>query len=411
MNGDLEARLAREAGLDLRTLGPTAIARAVQGRMLATGVACREAYTALWESDPAERQALLGQLIVPETWFFRDGEPFAALARHVAGPWRAAHAAGALRVLSIPCSTGEEPYSIAMALEGVGFPAERLELLGVDVSPTLLEQARVARYGAHSFRGVGEATRQSYFTPCPGRPGCWQLGQSVRQNVRFEQGDLLAADFAATHGVWDAVFCRNLLIYLNEAARARVLETLGRLLAPGGIVFVGHAEAYLLHSAGFEPCATPAAFAFHKPGSRPVAPPPRPQRPFAMPPPKPPPQVAPPPPPPPVRVGESLLEEATRLADAGQGAQAARLARESLEREGPSARAFYLLAVLSEVGGDPEAAATFYRKALYLEPRHREALAHLSLLARRRGDSRTADRLRERLDRIEKEGESQAPFP
>src|SRR5882757_9223554 len=141
-----EALLKQAMGLDAASIGASAIEHAVQ--------------------------ALIETVVVPETWFFRDREAFAALARMAFEEWlrtRAEHmqhmqdTQDMMRLLSLPCSTGEEPYSMAMALLDAGFPANRSHIDAVDISARALAHARRAVYGRNSFRGDRLDFRERYF--------------------------------------------------------------------------------------------------------------------------------------------------------------------------------------------------------------------------------------------------------
>ncbi|MBW8811723.1 MAG: hypothetical protein JF591_23545, partial [Lysobacter sp.] len=114
-------------GLDASTIGPTLVERAVQRRMTACGRAGLVDYWQLLRDSPQEQQELIEAVVVPETWFFRDAQAFATLARHFDLLWAVNHPGERLRLLSLPCSSGEEPYTMVMSLYEAGFPIERLD--------------------------------------------------------------------------------------------------------------------------------------------------------------------------------------------------------------------------------------------------------------------------------------------
>src|ERR1700674_835338 len=149
---EFENLLKRTIGLDAASIGSSAIKRAVQVRAAACNLKDPKAYWRFLCTSKAELQELVEAVIVPETWFFRDGEAFLAMARLAHEEWLPRHAR-ALRLLSLPCSTGEEPYSMAMALLDGGFPVDRFRVDAVDVSTRALEHARHGIYGKNSFRG------------------------------------------------------------------------------------------------------------------------------------------------------------------------------------------------------------------------------------------------------------------
>ena len=140
----IEALLKERIGLDAATVGPGMIERALRERLAAAAVPDHHAYWNLLHSHPDELQSLIEAVVVPETWFFRHREALLALGRFAAtrvfGGDHAPDGAAPLRILSVPCSTGEEPYSIVMALLDAGVPEQRFQVDAVDVSARSLER-------------------------------------------------------------------------------------------------------------------------------------------------------------------------------------------------------------------------------------------------------------------------------
>jgi chemotaxis protein methyltransferase WspC len=150
---DFESLLKEMMGLDSATVGSATVERAVRIRMARVGVDRREDYWQQLRSSKAELQELIEAVVVPETWFFRDPAAFTALVRLAVAESRPPTPANVLRLLSIPCSTGEEPYSIVMALFDGGFSPEQIQVDAVDISARALFQAKHGVYGSNSFRG------------------------------------------------------------------------------------------------------------------------------------------------------------------------------------------------------------------------------------------------------------------
>lgn len=179
-------------------------------------------------------------LTVSETYFFRDHAQFRALdallQARAAGPQRS------LRMLSAGCSSGEEAHSLAIAaLEALAEPAHwDISVLGVDLNPAVIERARAASYSAWSLRETPEPLREKYFV----RDGATHsLAPEVRALVRFERENLVRPRGSFWRPeAFDVVFCRNLLMYLWPDAARTVVARLARSLAPGGHLFLGHAE-------------------------------------------------------------------------------------------------------------------------------------------------------------------------
>jgi chemotaxis protein methyltransferase WspC len=403
---DFENLLKQTIGLDAASVGSTSVDRAVRLRMASRGLERREDYWQQLNGSNDELQELIETVVVPETWFFRDREAFAALVRLVVEEWLPTHPTGILRLLSVPCCTGEEPYSIVMALLDGGLALGQFQVDAVDISARALAQARRGLYGMNSFRGENLSFRERYFQPLENgyAPVKW-----LSEKVNFQQGNLLSADFRFGDQQYDVIFCRNLLIYFDRSTQERAMKTLGSLLAPGGFLFVGPAEAFLVSCSGFASVNQAMSFAFHRTGTKrvesttikpvnvkPVRRSASPQTPVAV---KADrlvsstPTSSPPP---------TDLATARRLADSGRLREAAEACERHLQQHGPSSEAYCLLGVLRDAVGNSLGAADCYRRVLYLEPEHLEALVHLALLTEALGETGAAERLRERARRAER---------
>lgn len=408
MNAELvETWLQEHAGLEGKALGSGVVARAAQARIAATGCGGVEHYLRLLASSAEERHALIDRVIVPETWFFRDRPALDALARHAVETWGPAHPGATFRVLSLPCSTGEEPYSLAMAFALAGWPLDRLCIEAMDISRDNIARAAAAIYGRNSFRGDDLGYRTAFLEPVG--VDSWKVDARLRTPVRFEQGNLLGAEFPLGRAPYDAIFCRNLLIYFDRPTQGRAIRTLEGVLAPGGWLAVGPAEPVLLFEYGFEAVKVPGAFLLQRAEVKPAAPavPKRsallwtaPRVALAVKP-APAPKRAPAAAEAPVESRETTLADLHQLADAGRLAEAAARGEALMAKRGASADLLFLLAVVAEAAGQAARAEEFYRKTLYLEPRHSEALMHLALLAGKNGDERGARALRERAQRAQ----------
>ena len=414
MQIDFESLLKEMMGLDSASVGSATVERAVRIRMARVGVDRREDYWQQVRSSKAELQELIEAVVVPETWFFRDPEAFTALVRLAVAESRPPAPANVLRLLSIPCSSGEEPYSIVMALLDGGFSPEQIQVDAVDISARALFQAKHGVYGSNSFRGQNLVFRERYFRPT--KDG-YVIAESVLDKVNFRQGNLLADDLHLDERPYDVVFCRNVLIYFDRATQEQAMRRLGSFLAPSGFLFVGPAEAFLASCNGFVPVNQAMSFAFRRnPATRLTLPVvslpapvrqvktklrPRGQRPAKAEAPVSAPAALPP------RLDD--LRTASGLADAGRLEEASEMCENHLRHHGPSAEAYYLLSLVRDAMGNWRDAAESYRKTLYLEPDHVEALMHLALLTENQGDVAAAGRLRERARRADRISESRNP--
>lgn len=405
----LEQLLAREIGLNCHTLGNQAVAQAVRQR-LAGEVLDEAAYLDRVRQSPGELQALIEAIMVPETWFFRDQEPFAFLARGIAEAWRGSPRRETLRLLSVPCATGEEPYSMAMTLLDAGLDPHQFEIEAADIHRGFLAKAETALYSRHSFRNSDHSFRDRYFDPVEDK---FRLRPLVRQRVHFTWGNLLDPHFLCHAPPWHVIFCRNLLIYQHDDARAQILDVLDRRLRPQGWLFVGHAEMLPAFRRQYAPVTHPGAFAFQKRGAsatdaaplkpvrpqppRPAAIAPGPNRPAPTPPSPACPAAAKPVPP---ADAAAMLERARRLADQGNFADAAALCEGALKLDGQNPQTYFLLGLIREKQGQLPAAVENMDRAIYLDANSYDAILHLSLLKARCGDGDAAERLRQRAARV-----------
>lgn len=411
----IEQRLRETVGLDPESLGATSLARLIRLRMKRQGVGSIGDYDRLLEVSPAAWTDLLEAVLVAETWFFRDREAIDALTRLVRDSWLPSHTSGTLRLLSLPCSTGEEPYSIVMSLLDAGVAPERFHLEAMDINARALASARQGVYGRNSFRKGDLEFRHRHFRPAKEE---FVLDPVVRSCVHFSQSNILESGASTAEGNYDFIFFRNLLIYLDPAARRKALARIGQMLAPAGILFVGPAEQSLLLDHGFVSASLPFTFAWRKALRRPErterrlraeSPITEPLRPLLAPT-----SLAKPLLPSP-RFGfiqprgsgarRSLpddLEYARRLAEGGQLTQAAAICEAHLSQRRTSAQAYYLLGVVRDARGEPNA-IEYYRKALYLEPNHYESLVRMAQFATQHGDAAGARNFRRRAERLKSE--------
>ena len=375
------------------------VERAVRERMLGLGLDRREDYAP--QPGTPEFDALVDLVVVPESWMFRDPAVFETALRFVQHRLLS-HPGRQVSVLSLPCAGGEEPYSMAMALARAGIPPVMCRIDAVDLSQAAIERARLGRYTRNAFRGADLAFRERWFRQDGDE---YLIDDALRRYVGFSRGNLLDASGPARTGTrYDLVFCRNLLIYFDEAGRAAAAAALQALLADDGLLLSGFAEAPAFCRAGFAPLSLRDTYALQK---RAVASTRRRPRP-ALPEPAPAaPRSALPPPLPAATADASvaapvaaLLADARRQADAGRLAEAHQTCQEALALQPELAEAWFLLGMVSECGGQPRAAERHLRRCLYLQPDHYEALCSLALLQELRGDTQDAARLRRRAARV-----------
>jgi chemotaxis protein methyltransferase CheR len=392
----------------------------------------------------ARETAILAELLtVGETYLFREPKQLEALVDVVLPARLRARGGKPLRVLSAGCATGEEAYSLAIAMaeraQVLGAPPSKV--VGVDVNPAAIRKAQRARYSAWAFRAAPQGLRERWFADVAGEA---EVRREIRQLVTFEERNLLTGDpMFWADGAFDVIFCRNVLIYLSRERMLEVIERFARAITPSGYLFLGYSESLRGLSDDFETMHTNDAFYYRRrDGVGRRAPPPRA--------PEPPPSARPPPAnvDPWLSLSDRLL--ASRLNDAGdrrtmtptsaaegrsaidaalallkqerfvealealraahrdeaspevrllvavllshQGKirEAERLCSQGLTGGEADAGARYLLGLCREHAGDALGAARHYRAAIQIDRTF--AMPHLRLgrLARREGDMATA---------------------
>jgi chemotaxis protein methyltransferase CheR len=240
----------------------------VQRRIRATGAGSCEGYLSLLAGSEEEWVVLESEITIGETYFFRDTGQFDAL-RDTILPSLVARRAGQrrLRIWSAGCSTGAEPYSVAILLQhllGADHRSWSITILGTDISEAALTTARQARFSPWALRGMDPAERARNFLPVEGG-AAWQLRPEHRNTVRFERQNLLGLlDGSLPLGMteFDLILCRNVLIYFDRALVPRLVRALGDRLAPDGWLLLGHSEPDPSFNQFLRPIALPGTAAW-----------------------------------------------------------------------------------------------------------------------------------------------------
>lgn len=243
--------IQREGGIYLSTAKRSLLVRRLGGRVRDLGLSCFAAYyrRVTQGDDPQEKIRMLDCISTNETSFFREPKQFEFLEDTVLPQWKLEADRGSrnrsIRTWSSACSTGQEPYSLAMIFLD-HFPAAfgwELEILATDISTKVLAQAKRAIYPIEKVREIPER----FLKPFLLRGRSDQLGRikihrSIRSIVQFQRLNLNSEHYPV-QGLFDLIFCRNVLIYFDPAGKSAVIHRLLNFLAPGGYLFVGHAES------------------------------------------------------------------------------------------------------------------------------------------------------------------------
>jgi chemotaxis protein methyltransferase CheR len=198
-----------------------------------------------------------------ETYFFRETHQFDLLLSHVIPERRAALRGRPFRVLSAGCSSGEEPYSLSIALHNAGIALAGIswEIDACDLNVERIARAQEALYPESSLRVCDADARRKYFTA---EPGGFRLRERYRANVRLFPTNLMAPHGALGWSVYDVILCRNMLIYVSEEAFSQVIGLFARSLLPGGYLLLGHSESLLDRKTAFAPAMVNGAVVYRK---------------------------------------------------------------------------------------------------------------------------------------------------
>lgn len=423
---EIESLLEQRIGLSPEAIGSESIAKSISKRMTSCNLTDVGAYYKLLLSSHSEWDELVESVVVPETWFFRNKASFAFLERYVRYEWLVENKDKILRVLSIPCASGEEAYSIAITLLDAGMMSDQFRIDALDISKVSIQKAIKGVYGRESFRGQELSFRDRYFVTVSNG---YRIRSVLRNLIQFAQGNLLDETLLAGEPPYDIIFCRNVLIYLSTPARKRVIDVIQRLLSQKGILFVGHVERPLINGSGFVWVRQPGVFACRRASAVPQVeekhilsrpsdtrmkslvttvrsavsltdsmnkastclpkstvtskPPNRLEEYISQ-----------------ENDIEKLLESAHLFANKGQLAEAIKLCEKCLSLNALDIQANFLMGVINHALDQEKKAEEFFIKTIYLDPNHYEALMHLAFITEHKGDHHRAEQLRKRIQRI-----------
>jgi chemotaxis protein methyltransferase CheR len=241
-----KALLLDSFGLAFENERERTLTAGLERRMALQGGMAPDRYLAMLQGQVGERESLVQLLTVNETYFLREPAYLHLLVDHLV-PERLREGGGRpLRILCAGCSSGEEPYSIAMLLKERFGPDAPIQVCGIDLDAGAIDAARKGVYGVHAFRGVDPAFRARHFE----RIGAsWRVNGALRERVTFEVANLVAGAFPPCMDQVDILFYRNVSIYFPASVQRRVFTRLAGLLEPGGYLLVGATET-LFHDFG-----------------------------------------------------------------------------------------------------------------------------------------------------------------
>jgi chemotaxis protein methyltransferase CheR len=236
--------LYRQTGMVFGEAKRYYIERRLAERRAVTGAGSFVDYFARLRAEPRELEALINLFTVNETYFYREEHQLRCLSRSMLPEIARSKGPGdKIRIWSIPCSTGEEPYSIAIWLleNWPMVDAYNVEIVGSDINTAVLEEARAGVYGERALSRLAPALADRYFEPQ--RAGVREIINDLKESVAFTQVNLMDSAAMAREGQFEVIFCRNVLIYFDDASRAAAADNLYDRLRPGGFICLGHTES------------------------------------------------------------------------------------------------------------------------------------------------------------------------
>ena len=240
----LSAFVYRRTGMLFEEKKRYYIDRRVADRILVTGSQNFTDYYGLLRDDETEAQELINSFTVNETYFYREEHQLRCLSRSLLPEVvRNRRPGDHVRIWSIPCSTGEEPYSIALWLleNWTMVDVYNIEIIGSDIDTFAIEAALDGDYGSRALVKLPGEVLDTYFED--EHDGGRTIIQDIKESVRFTQTNLIDKASVAAQGRFDIIFCRNLLIYFDESSREAAASNLHDALQPGGFLCLGHTES------------------------------------------------------------------------------------------------------------------------------------------------------------------------
>ncbi|OGV48989.1 MAG: hypothetical protein A2017_17415 [Lentisphaerae bacterium GWF2_44_16] len=415
----IENILKEKTGLSTDCIGKKKIDADVAWRMRECNLTDISAYENLLGKSSDEMDRLIETVTVPETWFFRMKDSFEFLENFIKNEWMAKVRNRKIRILSIPCATGEEPYSIALTLLGCGLAPGNFTIDAADINSVCVQRALKGVYTMNSFRGQHRDFIEKHFT---GTENSFEIKKELKDTVNFFQKNIFDLQCQGTETKYDIIFCRNMLIYMDTETQRKAVDILSNFLLSEGLLFIGHSEAGVLFSTSFRIVKASGAFAFRRYDEKTVPPPilpvyqtkyPAPEKTLTEG------TITVQSPRPAEHYPRSdvkgkalhtekkeihseqtdLLQKAEGLANAGELKKAEEICKEYVSVNKLDAKAHFLMGMLLMSSKRYTGAEAFFHKALYIKPDYYEALMGLSAIKEHNGNLQGAKSFRERANR------------
>ena len=259
--------LYRRTGLSFSESKRYFIDRRLEERIAATGSPSFQAYFSLLRADADhEIEFLINSFTVNETYFYREDHQLRCMTSNLLGAIVEQRPPGStIRIWSIPCSTGEEPYSIALWLMENWPQVDNynVEIVGSDIDTRALRAAAEGIYGDRALMRLSRVIVDRYFKPVA--DGKHEIDEGLRNSIEFTRANVIDPKDMARYRDFDLIFCRNVLIYFDDASRRLAAENLYDCLRPGGYICLGHSESMSRISSLFGVCRFADAIVYQKP--------------------------------------------------------------------------------------------------------------------------------------------------
>lgn len=401
--------LNNKIGLSVSTIGEETVNGIINSFIKEENISSIDYLVNKINDDSLLLNKFLEKFLINETWFLRDQKPFLFLKEYIEENWSIKNK---LRILSIPCSSGEEVYSISILLsqiENLNFNIE-----GIDLSKKALTIAKQGIYRKNAFRGTDEYFQTKYFNKIEDN---YFIKDEYKNNIKFYEGNILDGSLLSNEEQYDIIFCRNLLIYFDEEKRLKAKNKIDNLLKDNGLLFVGHAETMLFNST-YSLMKEKSSFVLQrknadivnnniKLNSNTIKPKKQFEKIKLIP------QI----------INKDLfqpktngtkkeinnspsMENAKGLADTAKYEEALLICNEHEKLNGPTFENYNLQGIIYSALKKQNDAIDKFKKAIYLNPNDYESLLHLALIYKKTGNEKQATQLIIRSNRIKEKNEA-----
>lgn len=375
----IDKLISSRLGLNYKTLGKEGLKNLVNKRKAACAITQDHDYFDYLMSHPSEFEIFKEGLLVPETWFFRDSTPFDFLT-----DWASKKKASneIINISSIPCATGEEPYSISIALIDADWKPENIKIYASDISTSFVATAKKGIYSKKSFRNQDPVSLNSFFDQLDDH--YFSVKELYRTPIQFQVNNIASPNLFNNDLLFDVIFARNVLIYFTDEGKKNAINNIEKLLAPNGLLILGHADNITSLTNNFKKTGPPGAFAYEKTLTTPAlkniihskntTAKARPEE----------------------QKLSKLLIDSKKYADQGLFNNATDACLRDIQLHGPSAQAYFIMGQIFTAQNKLTQAEDAYKKALQIDINHQETLFQYELLCIRNGNSEQAKKLRNR---------------